>query len=112
MLVLGKVNEGALKILGECASKFIGLQALFFEECKEERWTKATMASFVESFRKSEVLLEVKVSLVDTQNAVFAKELKFYAEENRKKGLLKSYLEESQDRLAIEKQFTCLMYIA
>jgi hypothetical protein len=109
MLVLGKVTEGALKILGEYASKFIGLETLFFEECKDDRWSKESKALFVESFRKSEVLLDAKVTLIDNTNATFVKELKFYAEENRKKGLLKTYLEGNADSLAIEKQFACIM---
>jgi len=109
MVVLGQVAEDGLRALGEHVEKFVGLQALQFEESKCKRWTKESMNLFVEGFKKSEVLLDVKLSLLDETNKKFACEIQFYAEANRKKAELKRHLGENEDEKVLDKFFTSLM---
>ena len=110
MLAAGIVSQSALLILAEYADKFAGLQALSFEEPKDEcsKWNKEGMHKFVEGFRKSDVLLDVRANCSEA-NATFVSEILFCAEQNRKRAELKRHLEESQDFENSEHLFSCIM---
>jgi len=110
MLVAGIVKGNALLILAEHVENFVGLQTLHFEEPNTEHnnWDKKTLNEFITGFRKSEVLLDVKVE--PTHNKEFPKEINFYAELNRKNAELKKHLEESNDPENSEKFFSSIVY--
>ena len=104
MIMIGPVSDAGLKIMAEHMPNFLGLQTLCFECAPETKWNKETMAAFIGSFKKNEVLMDVKV---EGENAKgFVKELEYHALENRKKANMKNHFDIS---MVAEKIFACVM---
>ena len=110
LLDLGKLENEALKTLGEYVGSLAGIQALRFEECEGDRWDKEVMGAFIAGLKKSDVLFDVKVKLLDNKNKLFENEIQFCVMANRKKGELIQHLECNEAAQCIERQFDLLVY--
>lgn len=122
LIDFGKVEDKGLKLLGDYASKFIAIETIQFQESEKGKWSKDSMNNFIQGLKNSDVILDVKVELIDNaswksdtktqdkiQNEKFVKEIQFYAEINRKKLESKKHIEEWSNAQIVDKQFECIM---
>eukprot|EP00826_Nyctotherus_ovalis_P065631 TRINITY_DN9651_c0_g1_i1.p4 TRINITY_DN9651_c0_g1~~TRINITY_DN9651_c0_g1_i1.p4 ORF type:complete len:159 (-),score=57.65 TRINITY_DN9651_c0_g1_i1:357-833(-) len=102
-VALGSVSDPALKIIAESMPNFVGVQTLCFECPQEKKWSKESINAFTTAFKHNEILMEIKIEEDNAKG--FTKELKFYAQQNRKKAELNKYLDETQKTPSTEKIF-------
>ncbi len=108
LAIVGKLCDKGLRLLGDFVDSFVGLESLQFEECVESRWSKEAMDRFVAGLKRSETLLDVKVSTVD-RSQPFARDVAFHTAINRQRMQMKRHLDEWAGGQSVDKEFDCLM---
>lgn len=123
MIVLGKIDDLSLKLLGENISKFPGVQTIRFEESDKSKWSQDSMNIFIQGLKASDVVLDVKVDLIEQSSwkqegsilgkllktEKFVKEIQYYAEMNRKKNQSKQKIHEWNEKQGADKEFEYIM---